>query len=189
MTPSNSIEERVMQLPSDQDSTGRTLGIEEIQALTEAINTGTLTSTKGRFVKTFETEFARLLGVKHAFACASGTAAVHLAVAAINPNPGDEIITTPITDMALCDAEPRLQKHASPRQVAGGSLSEDILKCRLKPINTAEYLPASFTAEQLNRLYATSPDGVCEWSKPGIGQQPARSPLARILPLPPTRSV
>lgn len=93
------VEERVLQLPSDQDSSGRTLGQEEIAALAEAIGTGTLTSTKGRFVKTFEQEFARMLGVKHAYACASGTAAVHLAVAAINPNPGDEIVTTPITDM------------------------------------------------------------------------------------------
>jgi dTDP-4-amino-4,6-dideoxygalactose transaminase len=99
MSESNTIEERVLQLPSDQDATGRTLGGEEIKALTDAINTGTLTSTKGRFVRTFETEFARQLGVKHAYACASGTAAVHLAIAAINPNPGDEIITTPITDM------------------------------------------------------------------------------------------
>jgi perosamine synthetase len=99
MSESNTIAERVLQLPNDQDASGRTLGSEEIQALTDAINTGTLTSTKGRFVRTFETEFARLLGVKHAFACASGTAAVHLAIAAINPNPGDEIITTPITDM------------------------------------------------------------------------------------------
>jgi dTDP-4-amino-4,6-dideoxygalactose transaminase len=99
MTESNSIEERVLQLPSDQDASGRTLGSEEIQALTEAINSGTLTSTKGRFVKTFETEFARMVGAKHAYACASGTAAVHLAIAAINPNPGDEFVTTPITDM------------------------------------------------------------------------------------------
>lgn len=103
---------------------------------------------------------------------AKPTTALDLCYLANDPN-----FATPITDMALCDAEPRLQKHASPRQVAGGSLSEDILKCRLKPINTAEYLPASFTAEQLNRLYATFPDGVCDWSKPGIGQQPARSPL------------
>jgi hypothetical protein len=35
----------------------------------------------------------------------------------------------------------------------------------------------TFTAEQLNRLYATFPDGVCDWSRPGVGQQPARSPL------------
>ena len=99
MKESNSIEERVLQLPSDQEASGRTLGSEEIQALTEVINTGTLTSTKGRFVRTFETEFAKTIGAKHAYACASGTAAVHLAVAAINPNPGDEIVTTPITDM------------------------------------------------------------------------------------------
>lgn len=99
MSKTNSLEERVLQLPSDQDASGRTLGKEEIQALSDAISTGTLTSTKGRFVKTFETEFARMVGVKHAHACASGTAAVHLAIAAINPNPGDEIVTTPITDM------------------------------------------------------------------------------------------
>jgi perosamine synthetase len=99
MSESNTIAERILQLPSDQDASGRTLGAEEIAALTEAISTGTLTSTKGRFVKTFETEFARAVGAQHAHACASGTAAVHLAVAAINPNPGDEIVTTPITDM------------------------------------------------------------------------------------------
>jgi dTDP-4-amino-4,6-dideoxygalactose transaminase len=32
-------------------------------------------------------------------ACSSGTAAVHSAIVAIDPEPGDEIITTPITDM------------------------------------------------------------------------------------------
>jgi len=83
----------------------------------------------------------------------------------------------PIYDMSICDADPRLQKHSSPRQVAGGPLAENILKCRLRPINTADYLPAVFTAAQLNRLYATFPDGVCDWTKPGVSQQPARSPL------------
>ena len=73
--------------------------------------------------------------------------------------------------------DPRLQKHASPRQVAGGALTEDILKCQLKPLNAAEYLPATFTAQQLVRLYNTFPDGVCDWNKPGVGQQPPRSPL------------
>ena len=90
---------------------------------------------------------------------------------------GDTNFTTPITDMAVCDADARLQKHASPRQVAGGALAENILKCRLMPLNTADYLPATFTAEQLTRLYSTFADGVCDWSKPGVGQQPAKSPL------------
>jgi dTDP-4-amino-4,6-dideoxygalactose transaminase len=88
-----------MKLPSDQDATGRTLGEEEIELVATALRSGTLTSTKGNFVKTLETEFARLYDVPHAHACASGSAAVHLAVAAINPEPGDEIVTTSITDM------------------------------------------------------------------------------------------
>jgi hypothetical protein len=106
---------------------------------------------------------------------------------------GDVNFATPVTDMALCDADPRLVKHTSPRQVAGGPLAEDILKCQLRPINTADYLPATFTAEQLTRLHATFPDGVCDWSQPGVGQQPARSPLTfvsgpggRLLPAEPT---
>jgi dTDP-4-amino-4,6-dideoxygalactose transaminase len=87
------------QLPSDQDASGRNLGDEEIAAVTEAIRSGTLTSTKGKFVAQLERGFAEMLGVKHAYACASGSAAVHCAIAALDPEPGDEIITTSITDM------------------------------------------------------------------------------------------
>jgi perosamine synthetase len=86
-------------LPSDQDASGRTLGDEEIACLAAAVRSGTLTSTRGQFVRTLEQRFAHLLGVKHAFACASGTAAVHTAVAALDPEPGDEVVTSPITDM------------------------------------------------------------------------------------------
>jgi UDP-N-acetylglucosamine 2-epimerase len=90
---------KLIQLPSDQDASGRSLGLEEIAALVEALQSGALTSTKGTFVKRLEGEFARRLGVRHAFACSSGSAAVHCAVAAIDPEPGDEIVTTAITDM------------------------------------------------------------------------------------------
>jgi len=86
-------------LPSDQDSSGRTLGAEEVESVAEAIRSGVLTSTKGSFTKRLEKQFAQMLGVEHAFACASGTAAVHCAIAAIDPEPGDEIVTTAITDM------------------------------------------------------------------------------------------
>src|SRR5262249_52029971 len=86
-------------LPSDQDATGRTLGAEEIERVAEAIRSGTLTSTKGEFTKRFQERFAALHGGRHAWACASGSAAVHIAVAAIDPEPGDEIVTTAITDM------------------------------------------------------------------------------------------
>jgi perosamine synthetase len=89
----------LLTLPSDQDATGRTLGDAELALLAEVIRSGTLTSTKGEFVRSFEREFAARLGVKYAYACASGSAAVHTAIAAIDPEPGDEIITTSITDM------------------------------------------------------------------------------------------
>src|SRR5690349_4192302 len=89
----------IMSLPSDQDSSGRTLGEEEIELLSRAIRTGTLTSTKGAFVKELETRFARMLGVKHVYACSHGSAAVHTAICAVDPEPGDEIVTTSITDM------------------------------------------------------------------------------------------
>jgi perosamine synthetase len=93
------VQESRLTLPSDQDASGRTLGEEEILLISEAIRSGTLTSTKGVFVKQLEQQFAHLLGVKYAYACASGSAAVHTAIAAIDPEPGDEIITTSITDM------------------------------------------------------------------------------------------
>jgi perosamine synthetase len=88
-----------MTLPSDQDSSGRTLGAHEIELVSQAIASGTLTSTKGKFVSDFQKSFAGMLGAKHGYACASGTAAVHTAIAALDPEPGDEIVTSPITDM------------------------------------------------------------------------------------------
>jgi dTDP-4-amino-4,6-dideoxygalactose transaminase len=88
-----------IQLPSDQDATGRDLGDDEMVQLGIAIESGTLNSTKGNLVKQFEREFAERLGAQYSYACASGSAAVHCAIAAIDPEPGDEIVTTSITDM------------------------------------------------------------------------------------------
>src|SRR5262245_54887926 len=86
-------------LPSDADISGRSFGEEEIAALGRVVASGTLNCTKGTAVRTFEERFAASLGVPHCRCATSGTAAIHAAVAAIDPEPGDEIITTPITDM------------------------------------------------------------------------------------------
>lgn len=88
-----------MPLPSDQDASGRDLGTEELALLRQVVESGTLTSTKGTFVKALEQEFAEMVGSPLAVACASGSAAVHIAVAALDLEPGDELITTSITDM------------------------------------------------------------------------------------------
>lgn len=89
----------IMKLPSDQDISGRDLGREELALLQEVISSGVLNSTKGTKVAKFEKEFAAQHGASHCVALSSGTAAIHTAIAALNLNPMDEVITTPITDM------------------------------------------------------------------------------------------
>lgn len=88
-----------LELPSDQAASGRTFGSEELDLLAEVIASGTLTATKGAQTPQLEAELAELFGVGHAVALSSGTAAVHTAIAALDPEPGDEIVTTSITDM------------------------------------------------------------------------------------------
>jgi len=74
-------------------------GEEEIALVTQAIRSQNLFAWDGHFVRDFEKEFAALYGAKYAVGCTSGTASIHLAVGALDPNPGDEIITAPITDL------------------------------------------------------------------------------------------
>ena len=86
-------------LPSDQDSSGRTLGQEEIDMVSKAILSGTLTSTKGEFTKSLESKFADMVGARFCYATSSGTSALHVAYSCLGLEPGDEVITTSITDM------------------------------------------------------------------------------------------
>ncbi len=90
---------RIKPFPRAADSTGRDIGEEELSLLREVIYSGTLWRNNGSKVIRFEKAFASFYGVENAVASTSGTAAIHVAVGAINPNPGDEIITTPLTDM------------------------------------------------------------------------------------------
>ena len=91
--------------------------------------------------------------------------------------PEDPTQTNKVFDMAVCDANKYLKPSASPRQVAGGPRAENILKCQLKPIATSDYPGTTFSGNQLGRLQAVFPNGVCDWSKPGVGQQDAVGPL------------
>lgn len=63
------------------------------------------------------------------------------------------------------------QYYGAPRQVAGGPLSSDVMKCQLKPLALADYAPIAFTDEQWATLQATFPAGGCDYSKPGVSQQ------------------
>jgi hypothetical protein len=60
-----------------------------------------------------------------------------------------------------------------PRVVAGGPLTNDVVKCSLKPVDAADYrVPLS--AADLDRLRGIFPTGVCDWSKPGMWEAPLR---------------
>lgn len=85
-------------LPSVGNAAGRRFGDEELAGLRRVMESGQLNSTVGGETKQLEREFGEYYGVEHVIASSSGTAALHLAVAAVNPEPGDEIITTPISD-------------------------------------------------------------------------------------------
>ncbi len=87
-------------------------GQREEDLLVQAIRSQNLFGKSGTFVPQLEKEFAALYGRGYAQSCTSGTASIHIAVGAVNPDPGDEIITAPITDPG--SVMPILQQNAIP---------------------------------------------------------------------------
>jgi hypothetical protein len=83
--------------------------------------------------------------------------------------------TTPV-DASLCDAVYRT--FTDTRVAAGEPPTSDVMKCQLKPLNRTDPdytsnllgLPVQFTDTQWARLQQAFPNGVCDWSKPGVGQ-------------------
>jgi len=60
---------------------------------------------------------------------------------------------------------------SSPRLVAGEPLANNVLKCRLKPINLRDY-KVTFTSTDAAQLKAIFPQGVCDYTLPGVDQSP-----------------
>lgn len=89
----------------------------DIEAVTAVLKSDFL--TQGPHIKEFEEKFAAYVGAKFAVAVANGTAALHLAALALEIQPGDKVITTPITfsasancvkycggEIVFCDIDP-----------------------------------------------------------------------------------
>jgi UDP-4-amino-4,6-dideoxy-N-acetyl-beta-L-altrosamine transaminase len=68
---------------------------EDVQAVTDTLYSDYL--TQGPKVAEFEQKFAEYIGAKYAVAVANGTAALHLCALALGVQPGQRVITTPIT--------------------------------------------------------------------------------------------
>ena len=69
------------------------------------------------------------------------------------------------TDVSVCRA---LSPGAEPRIVAGEPWRLDVFKCRLKPLQRGDY-PVTFSDEDWAKLVQAFPDGVCDYSRPGVG--------------------
>jgi len=79
--------------------------------LDECIETNFVSSV-GPFVERFEREFAAAVGGRFAVACASGTAALHVALRLLGVDRGDEVFVSTLTFIA--SANPILYERATP---------------------------------------------------------------------------
>jgi perosamine synthetase len=61
-------------------------------------------SSNGKYIGAFEEAFAAFCGVKHAIAANNGTTALHLALVALDLQPGDEVIIPTVTYIATANA-------------------------------------------------------------------------------------
>jgi dTDP-4-amino-4,6-dideoxygalactose transaminase len=95
------------------------LGGNEERYLAECVRDN-MVSSVGPFVERFEREFAAAVGARHAVACASGTAALHVALRLAGAGPGSTVAVSTFTfiasvnavhytgaDPLLVDSEPR----------------------------------------------------------------------------------
>ncbi len=72
---------------------------QEKEAVCAVLDRGTLPFARGPEVMALREKWAALYGAKHCLTTSSGTAAIHTAIGALGLGRGDEIITSPITDM------------------------------------------------------------------------------------------
>ncbi len=73
---------------------------DEIAMVVDALRKGEVSGTFGKYIDDFESEFAAYVGCKFGVAVNSGTSALHLAVAALDLERGDEILVSASTNIA-----------------------------------------------------------------------------------------
>lgn len=132
---------------------------EDVAAVESTLRSGWL--TMGPQTQQFETAFAEGLGVEHAIAVGSGTAALHLAYLAAGVGPGDEVIVPAITFVATaaavryCGAVPVLADVVGPRDLGIDPESvARLLGPRTKAVCAVHYAGYPAAVEELETLCA-----------------------------------
>jgi hypothetical protein len=115
--------------------------------------------------------------------------------------PGIELAGTPAEP--VCQQKETQLHLSTPREQAGDDTANDRVSCRLRPVARSDFdfLLVPMSDADWARVQRTFPDGVCDYSRPGVGQGPAQTWLTyagstpttatyggRNLPAPPARS-
>jgi len=79
------------------------IGRAELARIVRCVKSGWISSI-GAEIREFEARFAALCGRRFGVACSNGTAALHLALAALDIGPGDEVIVPALTFVATANA-------------------------------------------------------------------------------------
>lgn len=131
-----------MKIPFSRPS----IGEEEIAEVVDCLRSGWITT--GSRTTRFEEDFAAVVHAPHALAVTSATAGLHLAMLALDLQPGDEVITTPLTwpatvnTIVLCGATPVLV------DIEPDTLNLDVrlVESRLSP-RTRAIVPVHFAGQ------------------------------------------
>ncbi len=79
------------------------IGAREKELVLDALDSGWVSSI-GKYIDQFEVDFARYCGTEYAVAVSNGTTGLHLALAALGLQPGDEVIIPDLTFVATANA-------------------------------------------------------------------------------------
>lgn len=102
---------RYRAIPAFEETTRRaiipvcepTLSGNELKYVQQAVETNWISSA-GSFIREFEARFAEACRTRYGIACANGTVALHLAIATLGLEPGDEVILPTFTMIATINA-------------------------------------------------------------------------------------
>jgi hypothetical protein len=77
----------------------------------------------------------------------------------------------PFTNKPLSPCSELYPVYSHARREAGAPLAANVIKCQLKPVDQKDY-KVKLSSAEMTRLMRIFPGGVCDWSKPGVGQTP-----------------
>jgi len=124
------------------------IGGREIELVTQVLRSGRL--SMGPMLEEFEAKFAEHAGRRYAIAVSSGTAALHLCVAALGVGPKDEVITTPFTFVASTNCI--LYEQATPSFVDIDPVTLNLDAALMRQTLQRDYMPDKGGKRLVNRL-------------------------------------